>query len=131
MKGYTVFPRLAYDKVDRLRGVHPELCACLIIAAHEWHTLNGGFVRFNEGLRSPDRQAQLVRAGSSWTMDSKHLDGMAVDVALFPGGSLSWDLDYYRDYADMVESASFDLGVRIEWGGNWKVRDGPHFQLDG
>jgi peptidoglycan L-alanyl-D-glutamate endopeptidase CwlK len=26
-------------------------------------------------------------------------------------------------------AASIELQIPIEWGGNWKMRDGPHWQL--
>ena len=36
-----------------------------------------------EGLRSKERQAELRRFGLSWTNQSKHLTGEAIDVVLF------------------------------------------------
>ncbi|MFO0467523.1 MAG: M15 family metallopeptidase, partial [bacterium] len=61
---------------QRLAGVHPDLVRVVERAAKD-----GTKFRVIEGLRTMDRQAELVRAGKSQTMRSRHLTGHAVDLA--------------------------------------------------
>jgi peptidoglycan LD-endopeptidase CwlK len=36
----------------------------------------------------------------------------------------------YKTFADVMKRAAKELGLSIEWGGDWKsFKDGPHFQL--
>lgn len=84
-----------------------------------------------EGLRTRERQAQLVRAGASRTMNSRHIIGQAVDVAAYVAGEVRWDWPLYPRIAKAFKAAAAELGVRITWGGDWKtLRDGPHFQIE-
>ena len=87
------------------------------------------------GLRSKDEQARLVAKGASRTMNSKHLTGHAVDVVAVLDNkktlkSISWSLAYYGQIAVAFMNEAAAEGVNIEWGGNWKLVDGPHFQLN-
>ncbi|EOT5669503.1 M15 family metallopeptidase, partial [Escherichia coli] len=83
-----------------------------------------------EGLRSKCRQKQLVAAGKSQTMNSRHLTGEAVDVVAYVGNQVSWEWSLYEKIARAFQQAAAELGTPIEWGGDWKtLKDGPHFQL--
>lgn len=83
-----------------------------------------------EGLRDLDRQKQLMAAGASKTLNSRHLTGHAVDLAARLDGEIRWDWPLYYKLADAVKEAARLEGVPIEWGGDWrKFKDGPHFQL--
>lgn len=83
-----------------------------------------------EGLRTKERQAQLVKAGASMTMNSKHLVGRAVDLAAVVDGEVRWDWPLYHKLAKAMKQAAQELGVPITWGGDWKsFKDGPHFEL--
>lgn len=83
-----------------------------------------------EGLRTIERQRQLVAKGASKTMKSRHLTGHAVDLAAKVGGQIRWDWPLYGTLAEAMKSAAKELGVPITWGGDWKsFKDGPHFQL--
>lgn len=85
-----------------------------------------------EGRRKASRQRELYEAGDSWTMDSLHLEGRAVDVAPLVGGEIPWDdWSVWVDLADAFFAAAEALGIGVEWGGNWAELDGPHFQLAG
>lgn len=82
------------------------------------------------GLRTVEEQKVLVAAGKSRTMKSKHLTGDAVDIAVFVDGKITWDLKYYKIVATHIKKVAAKLGIKIEWGGDWKsFIDGPHFQL--
>jgi peptidoglycan L-alanyl-D-glutamate endopeptidase CwlK len=83
-----------------------------------------------EGLRTVARQKQLVAAGASQTMRSRHITGHAVDLAAMVAGKVRWDWPLYAKLAATMKEAAALEGVKIEWGGDWKsLKDGPHFQL--
>jgi len=113
---------------DRMRlvGVHPDLIAVVEGAAEVTEV---DFV-ITEGMRTKERQEQLVRAGASRTLKSRHLTGHAVDLAAKVGDEVRWDWPLYHKLADAMQQAAAVCGVEIEWGGDWKsFPDGPHFQL--
>ena len=83
-----------------------------------------------EGLRTPERQQQLVNDGFSQTLKSKHLTGHAVDLVAIVNGKVSWDKEYYPEIARAMKKAASDQQVKIRWGGDFKsFFDGPHFEL--
>lgn len=117
---------LSKKSLDRLTGVHPDLVR-VVKRALEITTVDFAVL---EGVRSKARQEQLVKAGASQTLNSRHLTGHAVDLGAYVSGSVRWDWPLYHKIADAVKQASAELGVPIEWGGDWqKFKDGPHFQL--
>jgi peptidoglycan L-alanyl-D-glutamate endopeptidase CwlK len=85
-----------------------------------------------EGIRSIDTQRQYVAEGLSWTMDSKHLTGRAVDLYPWVDGETSHEPAHYNRVAKAMFAAAQELGVTIEWGGFWytHVNDKPHWALD-
>lgn len=118
-----------------MRGIHPDLRRVLDLALQ---TSDVDFVVI-EGLRTQERQRQLVDQGFSKTMNSRHLTGHAVD--LWPvdpktgkmvngrDNARLWAL--YPKIAEAMKSAAADLQVELRWGGDWKkFKDGPHFELD-
>ena len=76
-----------------------------------------------EGVRSLERQRELVAQKRSQTLKSKHLEGLAVDVVAYFGAEVSWDINVYDDIADAFVEASRELSVPIRWGGAWTVND--------
>ena len=83
-----------------------------------------------EGVRSYEKQAQLLKTGATRTMNSRHLTGHAVDLAAWVNGKINWTWSYYCDIAEAMKTAAKELGVSVEWGGDWVTfKDGPHFQL--
>ena len=111
--------------MQRLSGVHPDLVRVISRAR-----ASENFI-VTEGLRSTERQRQLVAAGASQTMASRHLTGHAVDLAALVGGVVRWDWPLYDRLAQAVKKAAAEEEVAIVWGGDWpKFRDGPHFELE-
>lgn len=110
----------------KLAGVHPALQK-VFKRVEETTPIP---IRILEGRRSKARQRQLVARGASRTMHSKHLTGHAVDVAPLVGGRVSWDWPLYYRLEKIIKRAARDVGVDIEWGGDWKsFKDGPHWQV--
>lgn len=112
--------------LKRLEGVHPDLVNVVTLAAE--YSPNVFIV--TEGLRSLERQKQLVEAGASQTLRSRHLTGHAVDLAVKVGKEVRWDWPLYNALAVVMKDCADQLDTPIEWGGDWKTfKDGPHFQL--
>jgi peptidoglycan L-alanyl-D-glutamate endopeptidase CwlK len=111
---------------EQLNGVHYDLVRVVRTAADKSPL---EFV-VTEGLRSLERQRQLLAAGATTTLRSRHLTGHAVDLAAVLHGEIRWDWPLYDALADTMKVAAHDLGVLLEWGGDWRTfKDGPHFQL--
>lgn len=118
---------LSKRSLARLEGVHPRLVALV----REAIALSPVDFMVTEGLRTPERQAALVRAGASRTKHSRHLTGHAVDVAAMVDGQVRWDWPLYPRIAAAFKAAAVRQGTSIVWGGDWPtLRDGPHFELD-
>lgn len=112
---------------SRMIGLHPDLVAVIEVAIRRTPV----DFRVTEGLRTPERQAALVKAGASRTLNSRHLTGHAVDVAAMIGREVRWDWPLYPQIAEAFKASAKDLGVPLIWGGDWpRLRDGPHFELD-
>lgn len=119
-------PKLDARSKRRLLGVHPKLIKLL----QDFAAVTPIKFIVTEGIRSVDRQRELVQAGASRTMNSKHLTGRAVDLAVILDGELRWDWPLYRRLADELVRYAENQGVRIVAGANWpRFRDGPHFEL--
>lgn len=118
---YQLGPR----SMMRLKGVHPDLVKVVK------HAIEISLVDFTvlEGLRTIERQKVLFDAGSSQTMNSRHLDGHAVDLGAWVDGQVDWSWPLYSKIATAMKTAAQELNIPIEWGGDWKMKDGPHFQL--
>jgi peptidoglycan L-alanyl-D-glutamate endopeptidase CwlK len=142
--------RLSYASMQKLEGVHPDLVKVVCLA------LDYSEVDFKvlEGVRSPTRQAQLVKAGASQTLNSRHITGHAVDLGALIDGEIRWDWPLYYKIGQAMRRTSQELGVPVRWGGVWDRRladlgdnlakevqsycsrhtgkdfiDGPHFEL--
>ena len=117
---------LGQRSLTRLEGVHPDLVRVVKKAA----ALSDLDFTVLEGLRSVERQKQLVSQGASKTMNSRHITGHAVDLAPMIAGEVRWDWPLYHKLAKIVKSAAADEKVPLQWGGNWRAfKDGPHWEL--
>jgi peptidoglycan L-alanyl-D-glutamate endopeptidase CwlK len=122
---------LTAASLKRLEGVHPDLVKVVMRAAE----ITTQPFQISQGVRSLSEQRKMVSKGASRTMRSRHLAapnglGHAVDVVAMIGRRPSWELPLYHRLADAMKQAARELGVPVEWGGDWKsFFDGPHFQL--
>lgn len=108
-----------------LRGVHPDL----VVLAYEALSFSSVDFGISEGVRVMSRQKELVAAGKSWTLNSRHLTGHAIDVFAWVDGKVSWDKKHYHWIYDAFVRASRETGIPFGWGGKWSTFDGPHFEL--
>jgi hypothetical protein len=70
-----------------------------------------------EGLRSQERQNELVAQGKSKTKFGKHVQGKAMDVAPYP---IDWaDRDRFHYFGGYVKGIAKSLNLRVRWGGDW------------
>ena len=118
--------KLGKRSLSNLEGVHPDLVK-VVNRAIELTQVDFTVI---EGLRTKERQAQLLKEKKTTTSNSRHLTGHAVDLAAWVDNTVSWEWKYYYQIADAMKKAASELNVSIEWGGDWKkFKDGPHFQL--
>lgn len=117
---------LGQRSLSRLEGVHPDLVRVVKKAA----ALSSLDFTVLEGLRTKERQKQLLDLGATRTMNSRHLTGHAVDLAPMVGGTVRWDWPLYHQLAVIVKEAAKAENVPIQWGGDWRTfKDGPHWEL--
>jgi len=112
--------------VKKMTGVHPALKKVLYRAI-EITDVDFSII---EGVRTLERQKQLVASGASKTLNSRHLSGHAVDIAPYVDGEIRWDWPLYHRLAKVMKTAAKEIGVPVQWGGDWiRFKDGPHWQL--
>ena len=130
--------KLSEKSINKLEGVHEALAETVKLAI----TLSVVDFSVIEGLRTIERQKELYAQGRTkpgkivtWTMNSPHLRGHAVDLGAIVNGVLSWDEKWYPLIADAMLEAAAKLDVKIQWGGTFRDKDGklrpdsPHYEL--
>ena len=104
-------PKFGKRSKERLRGVDTKLVNVL----NELVKIMD--VTIIEGLRSEQRQEKLLKAGSTKTKFSKHIEGKAVDLAPYP---IDWeDRDRFHYMGGMIRGIAKQLNVPVRWGGDW------------
>lgn len=84
------------------------------------------------GYRGKDEQDKAFAEGKSKLKfpSSRHnrKPSEAVDAVPYP---IDWnDLERFKALAKIVKETAKELGIAIEWGGDWKsFKDMPHYQL--
>ena len=116
--------RFSSRSLERLRTCHADLVLLM-----------------TEAIADPDCPSDFsVLEGLRWPQ-SRHnsTPSMAVDVAPYVDGGVTWDWAYYYPLADHVKRTWNRLslegattgGHHLTWGGDWAtLKDGPHWQLD-
>lgn len=122
-----------------LVGVHPDLVRLMEAADIDVPAKLGyGFI-ITEGRRTLERQKYLLSIGATWTLNSRHLTGHAVDIAAWndkdhdnvvDGNEILWHWPLYQQMYGVILDTASRLGIKIVWGGSWEQRDGPHYELD-
>jgi peptidoglycan L-alanyl-D-glutamate endopeptidase CwlK len=128
--------RFSTRSESNLTGVHPDLVA----VARRALELSPCDFTVVEGVRSIERQLELVAKGASKTKNSKHLlqpGGFSHAIDLYPywGGTVHTEdsrenLKHLDEIAEAFKEAARELGVKITWGGDWRWKDQGHFQIE-
>lgn len=137
--------KFSQKSLDRLKGVHP-LLVNIVECVMEQQIID---FSVNEGVRTLDRQKQLVAEGKSRTMLSKHLiqnDGYGHAVDLYPSPvdmakvtkGDAREIVRFGILAGLMLSVAKKRGIIIvsgmDWDGDGQTLDhtffdAPHFQI--
>jgi peptidoglycan L-alanyl-D-glutamate endopeptidase CwlK len=126
--------------IDNMKGLHPDLILVLNRALQTSPTM---FV-VTEGLRTLERQKELLRIGATKTLKSRHLKqadgyGHAFDFYAYvdtnKDGKVSFEemanVRLMLGVAGAIKKAAAAEKVAVTYGGDWrKFRDYVHFELD-
>ncbi len=111
--------KLSSRSLGRLDGVDEKL-SNIVKKAIEYTKIDFGVI---QGLRSIEEQKELVAKGLSKTMNSKHLEGRAVDLMAYLNGRACWEVNVYDEIADAMKQAAIEEDVPVRWGAAWTVSD--------
>lgn len=126
--------QLGQRSLARLNGVNPSLIAVFKKACESMPF----DITVIEGVRSYERQQELLKQGATKVKVSRHMSGNAIDIAPYP---IDWnDTERFKIVAHHMFAAAKELGIVIRWGGNWSRQDEtvkptssfvdmPHFEL--
>ena len=141
----------AQSSLDKMEKVHPKLVEVMKAAIE-----NSPFdFRITSGARTTEEQKALFALGrtkpgkivtytNGVTSKSNHQiksDGFGHAVDIFPCGVIEngvyrkftseegYDEKKLKLIANHILAVAKSKNVNVEWGGNWKMKDTPHFEL--
>ena len=139
------------SSLDKMKKVHPKLVEVMKVAIE-----NSPFdFRITDGARTTEEQFALYQKGRTLpgpkvtNCDGKKFksnhqiksDGYGHAVDIFPCGVYEngvyrkftsdegYDDKKLRLIANLILAVAKSKNVNVEWGGNWKMHDTPHFEL--
>ena len=142
---------LSQTSLDKMEKVHPKLVEVMKEAIE-----NSPFdFRITDGARTTEEQFALYQIGRSkpgrivTNCDGKRAksnhqiksDGFGHAVDIFPCGVIEngvyrkftseegYDEKKLKLIANHILAVAKSKNINIEWGGNWKMKDTPHFEL--
>ena len=109
--------KLGAASLKELEGVDSLLVSVVKLAI----TITEQDFTVYDGIRTVKEQMTHVKNGTSKTMQSKHLDGLAVDLVPWVNGKPVWDWKRIYPIAFAMDRAATLLGFAdlITWGGAW------------
>ena len=149
----TENPKYSFSQtsLDKMKKVHPKLVEVMKAAIE-----NSPFdFRITDGARTAEEQFALYQIGRSkpgrivTNCDGKKAksnhqiksDGYGHAVDIFPCGVIEngeyrkftseegYDEKKLKLIANHILAVAKSKNINIEWGGNWKMNDTPHFEL--
>lgn len=116
----------AYSGLDKLTPAMRYRVENFLAAAVK----QGLSILITETWRSKERQEYLYSLGRTqpgnvvtWTLQSKHIEGEAIDIGFVKDGKLTYEGDW---------QAVAKIGEKngLLWGGRWPTPDKPHFEFN-
>jgi len=124
--------KLSKKSLSRLEGIDPVLFEIVKEAIKE-SPIDFG-VPSSGGLRTAEDQNELFTKGVSkcdgYNKKSRHQTGKAFDIYAYVDGKASWDTQHLTDIANhILKIAKDQFNVNLIWGGTWKWKDLPHYEI--
>lgn len=117
-------------------GIHPILAFAVEMAIKE--TKQDFGILDTGGVRSDKQQRDLYAQGRTkegrkitWTLDSYHQYGLAIDLVAYVNGKFTWKDKYYKEITRAMKRIIIDYRLPIDHGFDLWGRDKPHWQLTG
>jgi peptidoglycan L-alanyl-D-glutamate endopeptidase CwlK len=113
-----------------MEKLHPDMQE-LLVRARAASSIPFEIVPTYGGKRTAGMQALLKKRGVTKTLMSKHILGLAFDIApKTPNGRLDFkDEAKLKDLSEIVVAQAEEMGLPVTWGGGWKFVDMFHFEL--
>lgn len=126
--------KLGNKSLSHMIGLHPYLGFCVMEAIKrskvDFTILSTG------GVRTDAMQEELYAKGRTvagpkvtWTKNSYHQYGLAIDVVAFVDGKPSWKEEYYEEIARAMKEVIAEYKLPIDWLYDLKGKDKPHWQI--
>ncbi len=117
-------------------GLHPMIAFAVEMAIKEtkqdFGIVNRGGVRTDAEQRAMYAQGRTVEGMKvTWTLDSYHQYGLAVDLVAYVNGKFTWKDKYYAEIIRAMKKVIKDHNLPIDNGFDLWKRDKPHWQLTG
>lgn len=82
-------------------------------------------------MRTPEEQIRLHKEGRTKVLppDATHVHGFAVDLI---HGIKAWNMNHaeWQLMGHIGHECAKSLGIKLQWGGDWKFFDPAHWELD-
>ena len=140
--------KLSERSLKSLEGVNPNLVKvverAIELTEQDFLVLEGVrskeqcYINYGKGRTAaqcsakgvPTKYAQPSLSKVTWLnnpLASKHVTGNAVDLVPSP---VDWNtISKFTTISKAMKQAAKELGVDLEWGGDWTKKDYPHFEL--
>ena len=140
--------KLSERSLNSLKGVNPSLVKvverAIELTEQDFLVLEGVrskeqcYINYGKGRTAaqcsakgvPTKYAQPSLSKVTWLnnpLASKHVTGNAVDLVPSP---VDWNtISKFTTISKAMKQAAKELGVDLEWGGDWAKKDYPHFEL--
>ena len=140
--------KLSERSLNSLKGVNPNLVKvverAIELTEQDFLVLEGVrskeqcYINYGKGRTAaqcsakgvPTKYAQPSLSKVTWLnnpLASKHVTGNAVDLVPYP---VDWNtISKFTTISKAMKQAAKELGIDLEWGGDWTKKDYPHFEL--
>lgn len=126
--------KLGKRSLSNLVGVHPILgfavTEAIKITKQDFGIVNRGGVRTDEEQQAMYNQGRLTEGNKvTWTLNSFHQYGLAVDLVAYVRNEFTWDEVYYEEIVNAMKEVIELHNLPIQWGFDLWQKDLPHWQI--